>query len=323
MISLKQHAISLAAVFMALAIGVILGSQTLASGLLSGLRDDKSDLQHQVDALQSRNNQLQSEAVAADGFDMAMSAHVLHDVLAQRTVVVFTTPDADPSDVDGVTKSVAAAGGSVSAKVALTDAFLDSNNADRLRTTLTSMIPAGLQLRTGAIDEGSLAGDFLGAILQVNPQSNQPQSTPAELALALDTLRGGGFIAYGTDPLRPAQLALVVTGEGTARPQGHGASTDDGNRGSIVARFAAALRARGGGTVLVGRPGSANGTGPVAVVRSDPSMAAAVSTVDNVDREAGRITAALALREQAGGGTGRYGSGPKATAVTVGTPTGP
>ena len=45
MISLRQHAISIAAIFFALALGIVLGSQTIASDLLSGLRDDRANLQ--------------------------------------------------------------------------------------------------------------------------------------------------------------------------------------------------------------------------------------------------------------------------------------
>ncbi len=68
MISLRQHAISLAAVFVALAIGIVLGSGLLSSGLVSGLRDDKTGLETQVDDLQATNNQLGEQLNSADGF---------------------------------------------------------------------------------------------------------------------------------------------------------------------------------------------------------------------------------------------------------------
>ncbi|PRC45445.1 channel-forming protein, partial [Mycobacterium sp. ITM-2017-0098] len=51
MISLRSHAISLAAVFLALAIGVALGSGLLSNTVLSGLQDDKQDMQVQIDTL--------------------------------------------------------------------------------------------------------------------------------------------------------------------------------------------------------------------------------------------------------------------------------
>ncbi len=73
---------------------------------------------------------------------------------------------------------------------------MDSVNGDQLRTTVTNVIPAGIQLRTGAVDQGSLAGDLLGSVLLLDPQTAQPQTTPEERALALDALRGGGFVDF-------------------------------------------------------------------------------------------------------------------------------
>ncbi|MCX5044022.1 copper transporter [Aldersonia sp. NBC_00410] len=307
MISLRQHAISIAAIFFALALGIVLGSQTIASDLLSGLRDDRTDLQGQVDELTAENARLQLQAGASDGFESAVAGRVLANSLADRTVVLFTTPDTDPADVAAVTHTIEAAGGSVTGNVGLTDAFIDVASGDRLRTTIANVIPAGVQLRTGAVDQGSLAGDLLGSVLLLDAANAQPQSSPQDTALALETLRGGGFVTYGD--IRPAQLALVLTG---------GNSGSDGNRGSIVSRFAAALDGRGAGTVLAGPPPSAEGSGPVAVARADAALSGTASTIDNVDRESGRITVALALQEQLNGGVGRYGTGPNSTAVTVG-----
>lgn len=312
MISMRQHAISIAAIFVALAIGVVLGSGLLSSGLVSGLRDDKTDLENEVGALQDSNNQLGEQLNSADGFDSAVAGRVVRDALANRSVVVITTPDADPGDVDGVTRSIEASGAAVTGRVSLTDSFVSAASGDDLRTRLTNVVPAGVQLRTGAVDQGSLAGDLLGSVLLLNAQTAEPQSTPEELSLALETLRSGGFIAYDNGAVAPAQLAVVVTGGNS--------DGGDGNRGAIVARFAGGLDARGAGTVLAGRTGAADGNGPVAVVRSDAALSAGVSTVDNVDRESGRMTTTLALQEQLDGGAGRYGTGPNSTAVTVGAP---
>ncbi len=312
MISMRQHAISIAAIFIALAIGVVLGSGLLSSVLVSGLRDDKSDLENEVNDLQSSNNQLGEQLNSADGFDAAVSDRVVRDVLVDRSVVVITTPDADPGDIEGVTRSIEASGASVTGRVSLTDSFVSAASGDDLRTRLTNVVPAGIQLRTGAVDQGSLAGDLLGSVLLLDPQTAAPQSTPEELSLALETLRSGGFIAYDNGAVAPAQLAVIVTGGNVA--------DGDGNRGAIVARFAGGLDGRGAGTVLAGRTGAADGNGSVAVVRADSALSAGVSTVDNVDREAGRITTTLALQEQLDGNAGRYGTGPNSTAVTVGAP---
>ncbi|RDI17974.1 copper transport outer membrane protein MctB [Rhodococcus sp. AG1013] len=310
---MRQHAISIAAIFLALAIGVVLGSGLLSNGMLSGLRDDKAELQNEIEDLNQENNQLGEQLMSADGFDSAVADRIVRDTLAQRSVILVTTPDADPADIDGINRVVAQAGGAITGRVSLTKSFVDSVNGDQLRTTVTNIIPAGIQLRTGAVDQGSLAGDLLGSVLLLNPQTAQPQTTPEERGLALETLRGGGFIDYDGN-VQPAQLAVVLTGEGDPENTG-------GNRGAVIARFAGALDGRGAGTVLAGPPAAAEGSGPIAVARADAAVSAVLTTVDNVDRESGRITTVLALQEQLGGGSGRYGTGPGATAVTVGAPT--
>ncbi|ORL78898.1 copper transporter [Prescottella equi] len=312
MISMRQHAISIAAIFLALAIGVVLGSGLLSNGMLSGLRDDKADLQSRIEDLNTTNNQLNEQLTAADGFDSVVSDRIVRDTLAQRSVVVMTTPDADPGEAEGINRLIGQAGGNVTGRVALTKSFVDSVNGDQLRTTVTNVIPAGIQLRTGAVDQGSLAGDLLGSVLLLDPQTAQPQTTPEERALALDALRGGGFVDFDGN-VAPAQFAIVLTGSGDPE-------NTSGNRGAVIARFAAAMDGRGAGAVLVGPPAAAEGSGPIAVARADAGVSATLSTVDNVDRESGRITTVLALQEQLGGGAGRYGTGPGATSVTVGAP---
>ena len=67
MISLRSHAISLAAVFLALAIGVALGSGLLSNTVLSGLRDDKHELQNQIDTLTDDKNALNEKAQRSRG----------------------------------------------------------------------------------------------------------------------------------------------------------------------------------------------------------------------------------------------------------------
>lgn len=306
MISLRQHAISIASIFLALAVGVVLGSSVLSEGLLSGLTNDKSRLQDQVQDLQNQVDQQDRQLEAADGFDAAVAGRVVAGALADRTVVVFTTPSADGADVDAVADLVAAAGGTVTGRVGLTEDFVAAQGADRLRASVANVVPAGMQLDTAAVDPGSVAGDLLGGVLQLNPDTAAPQSTPAERDLALQTLRSGGFISYKDGEVSPGQLALVVTGE-----------SDGGHGGPIVARFAAAVDSRGAGAVLAGDAGSSQGNGAVAVARSDASIAQHLSTVDDVERSSGRITAILALRGQLDGQAGQYGVGPGATDVTV------
>ncbi|MCV7152628.1 copper transporter [Mycolicibacterium pyrenivorans] len=311
MISLRSHAISLAAVFLALAIGVALGSGLLSNTVLTGLRDDKNEMQKQIDTLTDDKNALNEKLSAAGDFNAQMAPRILRASLAEKTVVLFATPDAADSDVEGLTRVVEQAGGRVTGTVGLTQEFVDANSAEKLLSVVNSpIVPAGAQLNTGSVDQGSQAGDLLGIALLVNrdPKVTPVDDTQRETVLA--ALRDTGFVTYGTERIGAANTALVVTG---------GALGDDaGNQGATVARFAAGLAPHGAGTVLAGRDGSASGTAAVAVTRSDAALNSVVSTVDDVSSESGRITSVLALSDLINGGKpGQFGIGQGATAVTV------
>lgn len=140
MITLRQHAISLAAVFLALAVGVILGSGLLNDTLLSGLREDKRSQQRQIEDLNQDKNALNEKLNAASNFDATMAPRMVKDALADRKVVLITTPEADRSDVDGIAQLISTAGGSVSGRIGLTDQFTDANQGERLRTIVNSSI---------------------------------------------------------------------------------------------------------------------------------------------------------------------------------------
>ena len=311
MISLRQHAISLAAVFLALAVGVVLGSGMLSDTLLSGLRDEKSDLQNQINTLTDQKNVLNEKLSAADDFDSQVAGRIVRDALAGKSVVLFRTPDAEDDDVDALSRIVGQAGGNVTGTVSLTQEFVDANSAEKLRSVVNSAIlPAGAQLSTALVDQGSQAGDLLGIALLVNRNPAVPPADDAQRDTVLAALRDTGFLSYKDERVGAADTALVVTG---------GALGDDaGNQGATVARFAAALAPHGSGTLLAGRDGSATGTAAVAVSRADSGMAAAVSTVDDIGAESGRITAVLGLQQLISGGRpGQYGIGHGATAVTI------
>ncbi|MDD4866028.1 MAG: copper transporter, partial [Mycobacterium sp.] len=175
MISLRQHAFSLAAVFLALAVGVVLGSGFLSDTLLSSLRDEKRDLSAQIGRLHDQKNVLNEKLSAANNFDMQLAGRVVHDALGGKSVVLFRTPDAKDDDVAAIAKIVGLAGGTVTGTVSLTQEFVDANSAEKLRTVVnSSILPAGQQLSTKLVDEGSQAGDLLGIAMLINANPEVP-----------------------------------------------------------------------------------------------------------------------------------------------------
>jgi hypothetical protein len=310
-ISLRYHIISIAAVFLSLAVGVVLGSTTLSRSLLSGLSNEKEDLAAQVTELQNDKNAQGAQLADADRFATSVGPLAVQGQLAQRTVVIVTTADARPADRDALKTLVGNAGGTVTGELQLTDSFGDPRKADQLRDIVVRLLPAGVQLPT-ASDPGTIAGGLLGPLVLISKDNNKPQASSEETAAAFAGLSQGGFIK-ASQGIQPAQLAIVLTG---------GAATGDGagDRAATIARFATQVDRSGAGTVLAGGAGSASGTGSVGVVRADTAATSILSTVDNVQTAAGRVVIMLALREQLEGNAGRYGDAGNAQGSAPGAP---
>lgn len=311
MISLRQHAISLAAVFLALAVGVVLGSGFLSNTMVSGLRDETRNLHNEINGLNDQKSQLNAKLASANAFDTQMAGRMVHDALNGKSLVIFRAPDAKDEDVDAVAKIVTQAGGAVTGTVTLTQEFVDANSAEKLHSVVTSsVLPAGAQLSTKLVDQGSQAGDLLGIALLINRDPAAPPVDDAQRDTVLAALRDTGFIGYGNQHIGASNAAAVITGGSL--------NNDAGNQGVTVARFAAGLAPHGSGVVLAGRDGSSDGPAAVGVARADASVTPVISTVDNLEAASGRVTTVLGVADLINGGrTGQYGTGHRSTGLTV------
>jgi len=306
--SARRRVYWLTAVFLALALGLVLGARLLSGPMVSGLRGDRGNLQAQIGMLRDEKEALSQKLSAADQFDIEMSGRIVRDALTGKSVVLFRTPDARDADVDAIARLIGQAGGTVTGTVGLSPEFVGGNSAEKLRSVVNSpIVPAGTRLNTTLIDPASQTGDLLGITLLINRDSRSVADDARDTVLA--ALRDTGFLGY-RDRVGPADTAVVITGGALAE--------DAGNQGVSVARFAAALAPHGAGVVLAGRDGSATGVAALAVARGDAELGRAVTTVDDIDVESGRITTVLALQNMLGGAPpGQYGVGAGAASVTV------
>ena len=288
MISLRYHVVSIGAVFLALALGVVLGASGVSDRLLSAVSTERDDLGGRVQTLTGERDDLAAAGRASDEFARRVGPAAVRGTLDDQSVTLVTA-GADPAARDGVVALIGQAGATVAGEVQLTEAVGDPARGDQLRELTAGLLPTGSQL-PAASDTGSLLGGLLGGALL---EGGDP-------AAVLTGLAAAGFVRPGDVPA-PASLVLVLTG---------GALTgiDAADGAAVVARLSAELDRRGAGAVLAGSAGSADVTGPVGVARADSTVAAALSTVDDVQSGQGQVSTVLALREQLDGRAGRYGS---------------
>ena len=205
MISLRYHIVSIAAVFLALAVGVVLGSTTLSRSLLSGLNNENEDLAAQVNDLQNQKNAQDARLSDADSFAASVGPMAVQGQLARRTVVVVTTADAKPADRDALKTLITNAGATVTGELQLTESFSDPRHADQLKDIVVRLLPAGVQLPT-ASDPGTLAGGLLGPLLLISKEDNKPQASADETAARVSP--NGRWVTYTSNESGRAEVYL-------------------------------------------------------------------------------------------------------------------
>jgi hypothetical protein len=304
MISMRYHIVSLAAIFLALALGIVLGATKINSPLLAGLQGDNTQLSSERSDLAKKNTEL-SDRVASDAkFAGAIGALAVRGTLPDTNVVLVTTDSADPADRDAVLSLLSHAGATVTAQIQVTADFSDPVRAEQLRQLAVQNLPTGSTLPESS-QAGTIAGGLLADVLLTDDKGKALVSADQATA-ALSALSAAGFIS-ASGPVAPGRSVIVLTG---AARTGDSATS----RAQTIVDMASALRQTAQGVVLTGRTGSEGTTGAVGLVRSDTAASAIVSTVDDVNTDAGRIATVLALVEQNGGGIGRYGVGANAQA---------
>ena len=304
MISMRYHIVSLAAVFLALALGIVLGATKIQSPLLAGLRDDNATLSGEQGELSSTNEDLSARVAADAKFAGSVGALTVRGTLPTTNVVLVTTAAADPNDRDALLSLLNRAGATVTGQIQLTNDFSDPLRADELRQIAATTLPTGAQLPE-VPQAGAVTGGLLSSVL-LAPAGGAPVASAEQGAEVLAALQSAGFITVTGTPAA-GQSVIVLTGA-----QATGGSEAD--KAAAVASFAGQLAQTATGVVVAGRTGSAEVTGTVGVIRGDTALSGTVSTVDNIDSDTGRIAAVLALVEQNGGGQGQYGFGENAQA---------
>src|SRR6476646_2318984 len=164
MISMRYHIVSLAAVFLALALGVVFGATKISSPILAGLQDDKASLSSQTDDLTSTNEDLTSRVSSDEKTAGSVAALTVRGTLPNTNVVLITTATADPADRDAVLSLLSRAGATVTAQIQVTNDFSDPARADELRSVATTTLPTGVTLPE-VPQAGAIAGGLLSSVL--------------------------------------------------------------------------------------------------------------------------------------------------------------
>lgn len=299
MINFRYHLVSLIGVFLALAVGVVLGAGPLQNAI-SNVGSDEAAVASVAD-LQEELAAASAEGEAGQELASALAEQVLPGTMSGKNIAVVVLPDATSADVDVATSALEQAGAQVLGPVELTEAFV-SQDANTYRETLASPVSSYLAGRPADPSPAAVLATGLVETLTVD-------SPDAELI--------GGMLTDEATPLvvaLPTELAdgLMLVGAGSERPAGVD-QTQSGNEAGGDAAVSVAPLTRDGwialGTafadasvpaVAVGQAATADQF--IAVLREAGSP---LATADRGGSPMGALNAVLAL---ASGATGSYGT---------------
>ena len=304
MIDFRYHLVSIVSIFLALAVGIVLGAGPLKGELgatltkeLAGLRQDKADLNKQL-------QQARADSEARDAYIAETNPVVLAGVLQDRRVALVVLPGADAAVAEATAATLRSSGAAVVSTTSVSEEWVATDPA-RVTARDTAVTTAAAEAGVDVSDSGSVAPrDILLAALLTVPAGNPSAAlSPATAQKGLDALAAADLLKIDTEGFELADLVVVVSGVTT---QG-----DADARQQAADRWVdlvIALDTRSSGALVAAEvTTSGAGVSVVEAVRNNATATKGVSTVDNAGGAMGQASVVHALAEQAAGDVGQYG----------------
>ncbi|MEV6301434.1 copper transporter [Actinoplanes sp. NPDC051861] len=285
MINFRYHVVSLTAVFLALAIGLVVGTTALNGPVSENLKDQLNALKKDNDVKRDTVNQLRDETNRNQDFAAEMAPYGLAGTLAGRKVAVVTLPGAGDQS-EGVLKMLNVAGATVTARITVEEKFLDPAQSNVLLdladgSSQTSIPASGLPQNSDGVETAS-------ALLALTVLTGTTTPTPDDVTTVLTAFAQAGFIAVEEKAIGGAEGIVLVAGPP--------ATDKEAPRKSQNAVMLANQLGKNRPLVVAG-DGAGEGN-LVAGVRNDPALVKLISTVDNVSTVQGQVATGMATAER-------------------------
>jgi hypothetical protein len=317
-IDFRYHLVSIVAVFLALAIGIVLGSTELQGSTIDALHTLSNSLNNQLSAASAQRNSADKLVNASNTFLATAESKLVSDMLTGDKLVIVTEPGAPSNVISGIKQAAGLAGATVTGEIALQPKFNDLSgattaNLNAINDQLASS--DGATLSAGDADQTvnqQQAAQLIGTAV-LNSTADEPGLTAAQAQQLLQAYAQGGYLTASGAVTDRATLAVLVT-PATAPADG---ASDPGNQVllAVAQEFASASAA----TLVTGSIAGSSASGSAISVLRSSSVSSQVSSVDNADTTLGQISSVWALATQlAGGKPNSYGiSGASAVSPPV------
>ncbi|GAB2920688.1 copper transporter [Micromonospora polyrhachis] len=304
MINFRYHVVSLTAVFLALAIGLIVGTAALNGPVADSLNEQVTGLRKNNEQLRDNVSSLEKELKLEEDFAAEISHVVLPNTLTGRRILLLTLPSGR-EHIEGVTEMLRRTGATITGRIDILDKFFEPDNNDSLLELAESS--AQPILPTSALPGNSDGVETSSALLSsALLDRTGPPVAEADRRTLLTAYGNAGYLTVADKVNGVAEAVVVISGQSHTDKN---AAKKDQSVLQMVSQFDKAA------AVVVAGRGAAEGN-LVASVRGNPTYAQAISTVDNSNTTQGQLAVALATVEQViGRRVGHYGLNTGAAAL--------
>ena len=208
MIDFRYHLVSIVAIFLALSVGIVLGTTLLedpvikaSESLANQLREGNNELRDQVDVLQRRE-------AANDAFVTGDTSRLVQDALVGKSIVIVEAPGSAASVREAAQQVIEEAGGSVTGRITLAERYTDPAQAgfvDKLAVGAKAAETV-FSVEDTAYDK---AAEVLAGAILTSDSSQVGKEHPAGAGI-LDAFQRGGLLTVTDEPAKRADAALMI-----------------------------------------------------------------------------------------------------------------
>ena len=290
MVSFRYHVVTIVAVFLAIGLGILMGTTVVKQGVIEELRNRADAAVKTTHGLQKDVTDLRGQLQGWNNVAPQLQHVLVTGQLAGRSVVVVTSEGVDFSEIDGVRKILGDAGANVSGVLVMTSRMALTD--DGLRQRL-----AGVLGLSGPSDQAELSRQAAAALALRLSGGAPPDMKTANL---IDQLAQGQFLqkqfvgSGGVQQLGGADQPVVVLGGGGGAP-----AVDP--QAFFVPLVDSLVQSNH--PVVVAETFDTS-YDFVSLIRQDGGADGRVLTVDDADQMPGRVALVLGLRNMLDSGAG-------------------
>lgn len=326
MINFRFHLASLIAVFLALAIGIVMGSTVIKEATVDVLRSQIHRVERTSNARERTNDQLRGQIDNLDDYLRQSAPYTVRGTLAGVTVAVVAVRGVDGGATKATAQLIQQAGGFTPGILWLEPTWALKNAADarKLGALLGEPDAPARRIRDDAINALArrLSGSespALASVTRLAPTTTTVAPAGAGGPDLLSELVDAGFLSLEDVGGQAGKTFTLADFPGTTARVLLVTGTDGSvDTTTLVEPLARALVTAKVPTAVAsvyhdqqGKPGRSSVLAPI---RSDGTLSRQVSTVDDLDLGAGQVASVLALGELETR-IGHYGYGDGSTAI--------